>query len=191
VGSDGCGGTCSVSGTACSDGYSCSGGGCSYNGESSSSSTSSSGGESVVCTESYRVGFISEEFYEADKEYAKKVTNKEIMTGYYSWGKPLVRAMKKNIFLTFQVAPIAFEWSKHSAYMVGVSDEDSKIGRIILNEALPLSEKLGNELIARGMSNYEFDEKLVKKLVKKYIKNDLDKIDFRSFFKELEENLPK
>jgi hypothetical protein len=134
---------------------------------------------------------MSDEFYNADKEYSKTVANEVIMLGYHSWGRPLVQGMQKDIKLTASVVPIAVEWSRHAAYMTGISNKDSEIGKAILNKAIPECEKLGQILIERNLLDYQFDEKLVVQLVKKYMRNDLKEIDVDSFFKELKENLPK
>jgi hypothetical protein len=185
-------GECGETGCAC-PGATCTGGGSSsggYGGSSSSSSSSSSGGK-VICTEAHRLGYMSDELYNADREYAKKVANEAVMIGYHSWAVPLVREMQKDIKLTASIVPIAVEWSKYSAYMTGISDENSEIGKIIIDQAIPLNEEIGKKLIAKGMKDYQFDDKFVVNLVKKYIKADLKTIDLQSFFKELNANLPK
>ncbi len=150
-----------------------------------------SGSGKVICTEAHRLGYISDKFYAADQKYAEKVANKAVMLGYHSWAVPLVKAMQKDYFLSVQVIPIAVAWSEHSAYMEGITDKDNEIGKIILNTAIPLCEKLGDRMIKENMVNYEFNEKFVVSLLEKYKKPYAKDIDIQSFFRDLNEELTK
>jgi len=153
--------------------------------------TSGGSGNKVICTEAHRLGYISDSFYAADQKYAATVADDATMAGYHSWAKPLVRAMQKDYILSMEVIPIAVAWSEHSAYMEGITPRDNEVGRIILTTAIPLCKKLGNKMMKENLGNYQFNEKFVADLTRKYMKPNAKDIDVQSFFDELEKEFSK
>jgi len=126
-------------------------------------------------------------------KYAEQNVNEATMLGYHSWAKPFVKVMKKNPLFTLKAIPLAIEWSKHSAYEIGIREKDSLVGKILLETAIPLNENLGNMMIKDGNEDYEFDEEFVERMSSKYLKEvssdmNLDefKENIKSAFKEVE-----
>jgi len=141
---------------------------------------SSDTGGKVICTESHRLGYLSDELYNADMEYAEKNTNAEIMLGYHSGAKPFVKIMRRDSELAKNAILLTIEWSKHSAYEIGIRNEDSEIGKILIETAVPLCEKLGKKMIKDGNENYEFSEESVEYLALKYL-SDFSEISKEQF----------
>ena len=143
-------------------------------------------GGKVICTETHRLGYMSDELYNADKEHAEKYFYNDVAVGvgYHSWAKPFVRSIKGNIEFVKKGVPIAVEWSKHAAYEMGVINEDSEIGKVLLETGIPLSRELGDMMVKDGNKDYEFDENLVKGLAYEYF-SDILEMDG----KQLEENI--
>lgn len=160
-------------------------------GGGSSGGSSGGSGNKVICTEAHRLGYISDSFYAADQKYAATVADDATMAGYHSWAKPLVRAMQKDYILSMEVIPIAVAWSEHSAYMEGITPRDNEVGRIILTTAIPLCKELGNKMMKENLGNYQFNEKFVADLTRKYMKPNAKDIDVQSFFDELEKEFSK
>jgi hypothetical protein len=148
-------------------------------------------GSKVICTEAHRLGYISDEFYDADKAYAETYANNAIMLGYHSWAKPVVRIMKKNSDFSEKVIPFAIAWSEHSAYKMGVKNEDNWAGKVILETSIPLCEELGEKMLKDGNENYEFDEEFIEGLAVKYLEDSDEmgeeqlKENITDFFSEL------
>ena len=148
----------------------------------------------VICTETHRLGYISDEFYNADMEYAEKYAYNDVAVeiGYHSWAKPFVRVMRKNPEFVKKGVPIVIEWSKHTAYEMGVINEDSEIGKVLLETGIPMSKELGNMMIKDGNQDYEFDENLVEGLFYEYfpdiLEMDCEQLEkgITAFYQELE-----
>lgn len=122
----------------------------------------------VLCTDAYRKGYIPESYIIADYQYADKYANRAILRGYHSWGKPVVRIIQNNLKLAKRVYPFTVEWSKHTAYEMGVIKNDSPMGKMLIETAFPLCEELGNMMIADGQLDYEFSDKDVEDVMEKY-----------------------
>jgi len=122
----------------------------------------------VICTDAYKKGYMPIELLQADYAYADKYANQAIMRGYHSWGKPVVRIIQNNLKLAKRVYPFTVEWSKHTAYELGVIKEDSPMGKMLIETAFPLCEKLGEMMIADGQWSYEFDDRKVEAVMEKY-----------------------
>lgn len=122
----------------------------------------------VICTEAYRQGYLSEDLIQADYEYANLYANEAILRGYHSWGKPVVRIVQHNLKLAKRVFPFTKEWSQHTAYELGKVDQDSPIGKMLIDTAFPLCEELGNMMFADGQDDYEFDDAKVEAAMEKY-----------------------
>jgi len=123
----------------------------------------------VICTEARDRGMVSEELYQADLDYAKKYANEATMVGYHAWAKPLVRVIRKNEELAKVILPLGVEWTKHSAYDMGVLKKDSEVGKVLVETGFPLCEELGNMMVEDGNGDYEFREADVERAVTRYL----------------------
>ncbi len=126
----------------------------------------------VLCTEAYKQGYLSEELYNADVEYAKKYVDEATLIGYHSWAKPLVRVMKTSPKIFTNAMPLSVEWGKHMAYVMDYSQEDSQIGEVLANVGMLFCNELGILLMEQGYSKdneYEFEDKFIEELFLKYI----------------------
>ena len=137
---------------------------------------SSDTGGKVICTEANRLGYISDEIYNADKEHAEKYLYNDVAVeiGYHSWAKPFVRVMRNNPEFVKKGVPIAVEWSKHAAYEMGVINKDSETGKVLLETGIPMSKELGSMMIEDGNKDYEFEENLVEGLFYEYFPDILE-----------------
>jgi hypothetical protein len=151
------------------------------------------GGSTVLCTEAYNQGYLSKEFYKADIEYAEKYLDEAVILGYHSWAKPLVRVLRKNSEISGQVIPLSVEWGKHMAFVVGKSEVDSEVGKILLENGIIYSEELGKLLINEGYdlnNEYEFDDAFVEEV----FLNNIELFSEESFAgdpKKVQENFRK
>jgi len=154
-------------------------------------------GESVLCTEANRQGYISDEWLKADSDYANKNLQESTIIGYHSWAKPLVKELIKSPELSKAIIPLSVEWAKHMAYLMGKSDEDSEIGAMLSEVGIPLCNELGKKIMNDGYSlenEYEFNSEIVKEIVTKNIqifsKEELEKPNSKEIFaKELRQFL--
>lgn len=88
----------------------------------------------VICTELYSQGYMSDSIIEADEMYGKMILEfrPEVMIGYHFWAKPIVSLMKKSKLFTDLVWVFAGPWSKQMAYEMGASDKGSLFGKILM-----------------------------------------------------------
>lgn len=132
------------------------------------SATTGSNTAKVICTDAYRKGYIPISWLNADYDYADKYANEDTMRGYHAWGKPVVRIVQNNFKLAKRVYPMSAEWAKHTAYTEGIIKDDSAIGKMLIETAFPLCEKLGKMMREDGKMDYQFDDKDVEAVMEKY-----------------------
>lgn len=166
-------------GAEVSDGH-CSGRKPSPGSKGDCSSGGGGGGTSVLCTEAYNQGYLSDELYNADILYSKENVDEITLIGYHSWAEPLVRIMKDSPEISNSAMPLIVEWAKQMAYLMGVTKEGSEVGKVLIDVGMPVCNKLGILLVNDGYSKdnkYEFDEEFVKKISLKYIEKGIFSID--------------
>lgn len=94
---------------------------------------SGNGGPKIICNLLYSQGFLSKEIWEADEKFGRLMLrkNKEVLFGYLTWAKPVVRFLTKNPQYSKYLYLISKPWNEHMAYTMGVLPKDNKIGKII------------------------------------------------------------
>ncbi len=127
----------------------------------------------VLCTETHRQGYISDEWLEANHEFAEEYIDSTTLLGYHSWAKPLVRILQKDEEIgKIASFPLTIEWTKHIAYLMGYNEEDSEIGKVLVEIGVPFSRELGKRLSKDGYNldnEYEFDDEFIKSIFLKHL----------------------
>jgi hypothetical protein len=90
----------------------------------------------VICTELYKQGLMSEDIYRKDVVFGQKQSPK-VIKGYHLWAKPLVKLMQKSTLVTKIVNIFAQPWSKEMAY------GNNKVGKVLMFIGLPICRVLG------------------------------------------------
>ncbi len=102
-------------------------------------------GDCVICTELYYQGRMPEEIYIADEQFGKVMrdTNRFIMVGYHSWGKTVVKWMRKSETVTDIAEAIAMPWAYEMAYRMGVTEEGNILGKVLMGVGIPICIAIG------------------------------------------------
>ena len=124
--------------------------------------------DKVICTDAFKNGYMPASWLNADYSYAEKYANDDIMRGYHAWGKPVVRIVQNNLKLAKRVYPMSAQWAKHTAYAEGIIKEDSAMGKMLIETAFPLCEKLGKLMREDGQLKYEFSDKDVEDVMEEH-----------------------
>lgn len=101
-------------------------------------------GETVICTELYRQGYMDLETYSKDSEYGRIVLRDtpHVIVGYQFLANPVVKLMKKSKMFTKLVSYPALKWARHIA-----NEENSIIGTLAVNIGQPFCGIIGKLLI--------------------------------------------
>lgn len=97
----------------------------------------------IICTELYNTGFLDEERYRIDVEYAPGYFSPEAFRGYHAWAIPVVEFMRENPTSAIHILPLAKSFIDEVAYRVGEREEGNEIGELFLDEVIPLFERIG------------------------------------------------
>jgi hypothetical protein len=102
-------------------------------GDVGSGSWGGGSGPKIICNLLYSQGFLSKEIWEADEKFGRLMLrkNKEVLFGYLTWAKPVVRFLTKNPQYSKYLYFVSKPWNEHMAYTMGVLPKDNKIGKII------------------------------------------------------------
>lgn len=105
----------------------------------------------VICSELYRQGFMSEQTKEADEKFGEiMLRNKpEVMEGYHYWALPIVEMMKKSRSFSRAVWIVAKPWSDQMSYEMGYSKKGSLFGKILMEIGILFSGILGKIILWR------------------------------------------
>jgi hypothetical protein len=108
----------------------------------------------VICTELYRQGFMSDVIREADQRYGDMITETrpEVMIGYHYWALPIVELMKKSRAFTKAVWFFAKPWSDQMAYEMGVIDRGNWIGKALMEVGIFFSGVIGKFLLKKKLN---------------------------------------
>lgn len=106
---------------------------CSIYGGGNTGGGNTGNGPKIICNLLYSQGFLSKEIWEADEKFGRLMIrkNKEVLFGYLTWAKPVVRFLTKNPQYSKYLYLISKPWNEHMAYTMGVLPKDNKIGKII------------------------------------------------------------
>lgn len=96
----------------------------------------------VICTELHRQGLLDDETYAIERRFGQTLTP-EIMDGYHTWAKPVVRAMKRSRTVTRIVQGLTHHTIKEMAHRVNPERRGSAIGAAVLRVGIPLCRMIG------------------------------------------------
>ena len=65
------------------------------------------------------------------------------LTGYQRWATPVVTLMQRSQLASALVKPLALAWAQHMAYVMGATDQDTLLGRLLNTVGVPLNRGLG------------------------------------------------
>ena len=102
----------------------------------------------VICTELYRQGYLPASWFAADSAYAHAYIDETTRAVYIAWAKPVVAWMQRSSLITQFVRPFGMAWAQHMAYVMGTSETDSSLGRLINDIGVPLHQAVGKFLVA-------------------------------------------
>ncbi len=100
------------------------------------------GGGTVICTELYNQGLLTQDIYEADAAFGATLSPLT-MRGYHLWAAPVVSLMQRSQTATRVVAFIAEPWTEEMAYQMGVRSERNVIGAAMMFVGIPFSWAIG------------------------------------------------
>ncbi len=104
-------------------------------------------GGKIICTELYRQGKMDQVTYMADQKFGL-LQSADVMRGYHLWASPVVALMRKSSAITYLVSLLALPWARHMSYQMGVSKEDSLLGKVLMTTGLPICKLLGKLITA-------------------------------------------
>ena len=126
-------------------------------------------GDSVICSELNRQGYMPFEDMKASNDFSSKRLDEHTMLGYHYGAEPLVKVMQKSSHITDLVKPLGLAWGEHMSYKMGVRKEDNNIGKLISEIGIPESQLLGKLLTEKELVNTRISEKEAKRLAEKYL----------------------
>ena len=99
----------------------------------------SSGGLSVICSELYAQGYMSDEIKRKDEIYGKFIrkTRPEIYIGYRFLADPIVKLMKKSSLFTKFISVFGMAWARNMA------GDKNLLGKLISNIGEPVCGLIG------------------------------------------------
>lgn len=100
---------------------------------------SDDGGSTVICTELYRQGYMSDDMLEKDQKYGEFVRHNDgsVYVGYIVMAMPIVRLMKRSWTFTSLISIPAMAWAKDMAY------DNSFCGKLINKIGQPVCRVVG------------------------------------------------
>lgn len=105
----------------------------------------------IICGELHRQGWLSDEIYTGDVEYAQRV-DFDTLRGYRYLAEPIVRMMKVSKFVTFAAYLVANGWATEMAFRMGRTQKGSLIGKILLKTLAPVCQRVGKFLNKFGVA---------------------------------------
>lgn len=112
------------------------------------------GPSTVICTELYRQGFMSDHIRSADQRFGDMIweTRPEVMIGYHYWALGIVEKMKKSRMFTKAVWIFAKPWSEQMAFEMGSLDKGNWIGKVLMEIGIFFSGVIGRIITRKKMS---------------------------------------
>ena len=97
---------------------------------------SESGGPKVICTALKDMGLLDKELWQHDGAYGRTLPL-ETRQGYWAWGVPTAKFIRKNRWAAKAIRPVVTEVAKEMAHRVGYG-KGSKLGAALLYVGLPM-----------------------------------------------------
>ena len=113
-----------------------------FNDKHSSSSSDDSGDSRVICTHFFRIGQMSSVLWRADMEFTRRLSPQTVR-GYHLWAIPYVRFMRRHSWAASIMLPLAIARAQEVAFVVGVAQRGSALGKIIRLLGEPICWVLG------------------------------------------------
>lgn len=102
------------------------------------------GSGSVLCTELHRQGQTPDFMFKANNEFCKIYIDRETLTGYHWWGRPLARLMGRHWAWTVLFGWLPRYWTQEMAFRMGAVPNGSYIGKFIYWTFRPASKAIGH-----------------------------------------------
>ena len=108
----------------------------------------SSGGGTIICSELYRQGYLSEELWQADEKWGRMIARRDpdIIRGYRAWAAPVVRLMKRSPKATRIIARLTAPWARQMAHEAGYLPKGNFAGWLTNMIGIPFSWTVGKGL---------------------------------------------
>lgn len=119
------------------------------NGGTSNSAVGANVG-TVICTQLYRDGHISQEVYDADTLYVRKNFSVITRLGYLSWAVPFVALMRRNKVAYAIGRYFGVAWSLHCASHYISSIQTNRLGSILIAIVAPICTIIGKFVYANS-----------------------------------------
>lgn len=97
----------------------------------------------VICTELYNLGYLTEEEYKIELKYGATHFSPEEMRGYHAFAIPAVKAIRKNPKTIENILPLVKSFTEEMAYRLGEKDIGNEVGELFLDKGIPLFERIG------------------------------------------------
>lgn len=98
----------------------------------------------VICTELYLNGLLDNDIYQMDLDYSASHFSKDAIKGYHAWAIPVVKMMRESPEVSSDIiSPLVNDLMEEIAYRSGKSDKGNEVGKIFLEEGVPLFERIG------------------------------------------------
>ena len=104
--------------------------------EESGEGADSGGDDKVICTALKDMGLLDEELWQHDGAYGRTLPL-ETRQGYWAWGVPTAKFIRKNRWAAKAIRPVVTEVAKEMAHRVGYG-RGSKLGAALLYVGLPM-----------------------------------------------------
>jgi hypothetical protein len=110
------------------------------------------GGCKIICTKLHELGYLPDDIYAADEKFGHKLRAEDPRAyfGYVRWAATVVDWMSGTGWfskLTIACARlIATPWANHMAYVMGVREKDSVVGKALMKVGLFVSRFAGRNM---------------------------------------------
>ena len=101
-----------------------------------------SSGMTILCSYTYRHGYMTEAMWRADGEFGKRLP-KDVMVGYRWLASPIVRVMERWPLIAILIVPLILLWGKEMQRRVTGIGNGSWFGKTILAFGIPICGSLG------------------------------------------------
>ena len=106
------------------------------------------GPQTVICSELYRQGLMSETVFRADQAFGRYLAenDKYTLLGYHFWARPVVETMQKSTTVTGIVSLVARPWAFEMAHRMGAREKGTVIGKVLMIVGMPVCRIIGRAI---------------------------------------------